>query len=328
MVKGLFILKPEKLLWQSIDDESKIGNEDVKIKVIYGGICGSDVAVYHGNLPHAKYPLIPGHEILGEVIEVGEKSFIEVGTRVILIPNTFCATCEACQQGNTNICPNKASFGININGGFVEQLIVPEKYVIPVPNTLSNERAVLVEPLAVVIHAFQKVFFKDNASLAVIGCGTEGMLAIALATYLEIDVTAIDIREEKLMTIKEEYPNVKVCHANDVQANEYDVVFELAGAKESFEQSIQFVKPGGSIVAVGFTNIAEISVVEIVRKEITIKGSIIYNAPEDFITGINYLLDEKFRVEPIISEIISVAEFKKAYKMASSGKYRKIILKF
>lgn len=328
MIKGLNITKPKKISLQEIVVNERLHEDEVKIKVIYGGICGSDVAVYQGLLPHAIYPLIPGHEILGEVVAVGKNTKLNIGTRVILQPNTYCSTCETCKLGKTNICPNKKSFGININGGFAEEIIVPSKYLIPVPEGLTNERAILVEPLAVVVHAFSKVQLMKANKVAIIGCGTEGMLAISLATYLGLAVTAIDIRHEKLSTIKAAYPNVQVLHPSELIENTYDIVFEAAGTKQSFEQSVQITKPGGHIVVIGFTKLAEIRVIDVVRKEITIKGSIIYRAPQDFLTSFDYLLDERFHVMPIISQILPVSQYEQAYEMATSGKYRKIILQF
>ena len=91
-------------------------------------------------------------------------------------------------------------------------------------------------------------------------------------------------------------------HPDEVKENQFDIVIEVAGAKESFEQSIDIVKPGGKIVAIGFTNMAEVPVTKLVRKEITIKGSIIYSVPEDFIYSIDYLMDSYFHVEPVISQ--------------------------
>lgn len=328
MNKGLCIKRPEKIILESLPVQDNLKENEVKLKVIYGGICGSDVAVFKGLLPHAHYPIIPGHEILGKIIDVGSQVNLEIGARVIVQPNTYCGSCEACKSGKTNICPYKSSLGINVNGGFAEEIVVPAKYVIPVPDKLTNERAILIEPLAVVVHALSKVRIDQNTTVGIIGCGTEGMLAIALASYYGAKVTAIDIKKEKLKIVAEHYRETIVLHPDEVKENQFDIVIEAAGAKESFEQSIDIVKPGGKIVAIGFTNMAEVPVTKLVRKEITIKGSIIYSVPEDFISSIDYLMDSSFHVEPVISHIVSIEQFERAYELALSGKYRKIILKF
>ena len=327
-MKALYIEKPGEITWKTVSAGANINNDEVKIKVIYGGICGSDVSVFKGKLPHAEYPVVPGHEILGKVVEAGTDTNIHVGQRVVVQPNSYCGRCEFCQNGKTNICPEKKSLGINEDGGFAEEFIVASKYVIPVPEQLPNERAILVEPLAVIVHALKKVRIDADTSVAIIGCGTEGMLAVALASYFGGKITAIDINPEKLSKVQEHYPDIVTKHPDEVTENQFDVVVEVAGVRASFEQCIEIVKPGGSVVAVGFPAVAEIPVVKMVRKELSIFGSIIYNVPDDFLASMEYLLDENFFVEPIISEILPVAEFEKAYEKAVSGKYRKIVLKF
>ncbi|MEI3611328.1 zinc-dependent alcohol dehydrogenase [Pseudogracilibacillus sp. SO30301A] len=327
-MKTLYIEKSGKITWKTVPAGEEVNNDEVKIKVIYGGICGSDVSVFKGKLPHAAYPVVPGHEVLGEVVETGAETDIHVGQRVVVQPNSYCGRCEFCQKGKTNICPEKKSLGINEHGGFAEEFIVASKYVIPVPEQLAKERAILIEPLAVIVHALKKVNIDAETSVAIIGCGTEGMLAVALASYFGGKITAIDINPEKLQKVQEHYPDIVIKHPDEVEENQFDVVVEVAGVRASFEQCVDVVKSGGSVVAVGFPTVAEIPVVKMVRKELTIFGSIIYNVPEDFLKSIEYLLDEKFYVEPIISEIIPVAQFEEAYEKAVSGNYRKIVLEF
>jgi L-iditol 2-dehydrogenase len=327
-MKALYIEEPGKISRKEISNQTKVNNDEVKIKVIYGGICGSDVSVFKGKLPHAIYPIVPGHEILGEVVEVGENVNVKIGERVVIQPNSYCGECEFCKKGYTNICPEKKSMGINVNGGFAEEFTIKSKYVVPVPEQLSNERAILIEPLAVIVHAINKVQIDSEKSVAIVGCGTEGMLAVALVSYLGGKITAIDVNPEKLNKIKEYYPEVSIKLPNDVREDQFDVIIEVAGVRESFEQCVEIIKPGGSIIAVGFPKIAEIPVVKMVRKEISIFGSIIYNNSDDFFESINYLMKDKFFVEPIVSEILPSSQYEEAYQKAALGKYRKILLNF
>lgn len=327
-MKGLYLEEPGKVAFTTLPNERKIAEDEVKLRVIYGGICGSDVGVFKGKLPHAAYPVVPGHEILGEVVAAGALSGVEVGKRVVVQPNSYCGICEYCRAGKTNICPEKKSLGMNVNGGFRNEFVIPGKYVIEVPDELSNERAVLVEPLAVIVHALKKVDIGPGTSVAIIGCGTEGMLAVALASYFGANVTATDINPEKLEKVKEHYQDITIVQPDEVATNAFDVAIEVAGVRASFEQCVEIAKPGGAIVAVGFPNLAEIEVVKMVRKELTIYGSVIYNAPADFYSSINYLMDKEFYVEPIISEILPASNYEEAYEKACSGKYRKIVFKF
>ncbi len=322
---GLYLNNPSEIkLIQS--PSPQLRDDEVRIKVIYGGICGSDISVFKGKIAHAVYPIRPGHELVGEIIEVGKDANIESGKRIVVAPNSFCGKCEYCLNGKPNICENKKSLGVNTDGGFSEEFTISSKYILPVPEHLSDEKAVLIEPFAVIVHAFEKIEIKKGTSVAIIGCGTEGMLAITLAHYLGAEITAIDINPSKFEKVRS-IGNIHTCLPQDVSGC-FDIVIEAAGVKQSVEQAIELVKPGGSLVMVGITAEATFPVIQIVRKEITIYGSIIYNFPADFHKSIAYLEQDDFNVDAIISKICHFKDYKEAYEDAVSGEYGKIILKF
>jgi L-iditol 2-dehydrogenase len=323
----LYLKNPKDMELRQVESLPAPANEEVKIKLIYGGICGSDLRVFQGSVQYASYPLRPGHELLGTIIEAGKEVPYKVGTRVVVFPNSFCGECDLCLKGKTNICRQKKSIGVNTDGGFSEEFIISAKYVLPVPDDIPDERAVLIEPLAVIVHALKKVEITKDTSVAIVGCGNEGMLAAALATHLGARVTAIDINPAKLELVKS-LGNIRTLYSEEVGNETFDVVIEAAGAKKSVEQGIQLVSPGGAMVMIGFTPQAELPVTHVVRNEITLYGSIIYAFPTDFEQSIDYLRNENMNVDPIISKIIPFTEFKEAYETALSGDFGKIILNF
>ncbi|WP_088104454.1 zinc-dependent alcohol dehydrogenase [Halalkalibacter urbisdiaboli] len=325
---SLYLNNPSQLELKEFPSVSSLTADEVKIKLIYGGICGSDVGVYRGKIPHAIYPVRPGHELVGTIIEAAEQAVLPVGTRVVIGPNTFCSECEYCQKGLTNICVHKESLGVNKDGGFSEEFVISSKFVMPIPDHLSDEQAVLIEPFSVIVHALEKVAIKKGTSVAIIGSGTEGMLAISLAHFLGADITAIDINEDKLTKVENSFQGVKTALPADVSENTYEVVIEAAGVAASVAQAIEIVKPGGDIVLVGMAPEANLPVVRIVRKEITLYGSIIYNFPADFQKSVEFLSQDSFNAEPVISKILPFKDYATAYEDAVSGKYGKIILNF
>ncbi|WP_342505155.1 alcohol dehydrogenase catalytic domain-containing protein [Sporosarcina sp. FSL K6-2383] len=325
---GLVINKPGELELKEFPSTFLLKDDEVKIKLIYGGICGSDLSVYKGKLAHATYPIFPGHELIGTILEVGKEVNYEIGKRVVIMPNSFCGECEFCRKGRTNLCEHKQSLGVNMNGGFSEEFIISGKYIIPIPEELSNERAVLIEPFAVIVHALEKVEITKDTSVAIIGCGTEGMLAMTLVNYFGANITGIDIHQEKLGKVTSCYPHTQAKLPQDVTGELFDVVIEAAGVRSSFEQGIELVKPGGAMISIGITQEATIPVIQVVRKEITLLGSIIYNLPGDFLKSIEYLLKEDFYVDHIISKIYHFTDYAKAYEDAISGNYGKILLNF
>ncbi|RBW70691.1 zinc-dependent alcohol dehydrogenase [Bacillus taeanensis] len=323
---GLYLKNPGEIELKEFSSSS-LKEDEVKVKLIYGGICGSDIGVYKGKIGHAAYPIRPGHELLGTIIEAGKESVHQIGTKVVIQPNSFCGECDLCVEGKTNICRHKQSLGVNTDGGFSQEFVISSKYVLPIPREMADERAVLIEPLAVIVHAFKKAAITKGTSVAVVGCGTEGMLAIALAHYLGAEITAIDINEKKLEKAQRSW-GITPARPQDIKDETFDVVIEAAGVKSSVEQAVDITRPGGSVVLVGLTPEANLPVVKIVRNELTLYGSIIYHFPDDFLQTLHYLKQDGFKVEPIISDIIPYQEYKRAYEAAVSGEYGKIILDF
>lgn len=323
----LFLKSPNDVELRRAEALPELKDDEVKIKLTYGGICGSDLRVFQGKLGYAAYPLRVGHEIVGTIIEAGKDAKYAVGTRVVVIPNTYCGQCEMCRQGKTNICPDKKSLGVTIDGGFAEQFIISSKYVLRIPDDLPDEKAILIEPFAVVVHAFNKVHITKDTTVAIVGCGNEGMLAALLALHLGANVTAMDINPVKLDLIRS-FGDIAVVHSEDVGNETFDVVIEAAGTRESVEQGLHLVKPGGSIVLIGITPEASLPVIRVVRNEITLFGTIIYSVPDDFIKTIEYLRNEQFDVSPIVSKVVPLTQYKHAFETALSGNHGKIILDF
>jgi len=323
----LYLNKPEELILRQAEPLRRINDNEARLRIVYGGICGSDLRVYKGSIPYAAYPLRPGHEVVGVVVEAGAKVQYQAGARVLVFPNTFCGTCEFCLTGRTNICTQKTPIGVSADGAFAQEMVVDAKYLVPVPDDVSDEMAILIEPLSVTVHALRKAHIAEGRSVAILGCGTEGLFSIALAVYAGAKVTAIDVNPHKFDLAKR-LGDVRVLHPQDVQDELFDVVIEAAGVRSSIEQSMQIVKPGGEIVAIGISGEkVDYPVMKIVRSEITIHGSIIYTM-DDWAEAIRYVQDPAFKIAPILSKIMPMQEYQQAFSDALSGEYAKIVLQF
>jgi L-iditol 2-dehydrogenase len=323
----LFIEKPGDLkMRKSAPAPAPKGNE-VKVKVIYGGICGSDLRVLRGTVPYATYPCRPGHEILGTVLEAGEKSPYKIGTKVVSFPNTYCGQCEFCRQGKTNICKEKKAFGVTCDGLFAQEIIIDTEFVVPIPSNMPDERAILAEPFAVAVHVLKRTDMKGK-SVAVVGCGTEGLLTVALLNHMGADITVLDINPIKMEKARSFNKAIKAVPIAAVKDQQYDVVIEAAGVKASFELAFQLVKSGGAMIQLGITgDQINYPALRITRGEINIYGSIIYTK-KDFAEAIAILRDPTFNVAPILSRIDPLSKYQEAFADALTGNYAKIILDF
>jgi len=179
--------EPEKMSLEEVP-VPEVGPEDVLVKVKACGICGSDVAYYFGasslETPTGKGPLILGHELSGEVVEVGEiprkKGLFAPGDRVAVDPVQYCNACRICKKGYVNLCENKQVLGVSVNGGFAEYCLSHYTGLHKIPGGVSYEEAAMTEPLADAVYAVQKMAIQPGDVCVVIGPGTIGIMMLQL----------------------------------------------------------------------------------------------------------------------------------------------------
>lgn len=324
----LYLAEPGKLSIREATPVQALKENEARVKLIYGGICGSDLRVFRGTIPYAEYPCRPGHEILGTVIEAGKNSPYKPGTRVLSFPNTYCSRCEFCKQGKTNICPSKKSFGVTMDGLFADEIVIDSEFLVAVPPDVANKRAILTEPFAVNVHALKRANITKGTSVAVVGCGTEGLLSVALLDYTGADITVLDINPDKMEKAKSFNQNITILHPGDVKDQVFDVVVEAAGVRAAIEQAFLLVKPGGAMITLGITgDEVRFPSLHVTRSEMTIYGSIIYTK-DDFKEALDLLKDPGFNVSPVLSKIVPFRQYEKAFDDALSGSFTKIVLDF
>src|SRR5947209_502167 len=194
-MRAAILEAPRRLVVQETSEPHPTDGE-VMLAVEAVGVCGSDLPVFQGTRP-VTYPLILGHEAIGRVVEPG-RSQLDQGTRVVVEPNIPCGVCPVCRRGWGNLCPNKRSLGLNAPGAFADRVAVPAEFVHPVPPEIAARDAVVLEPLAVAVHAFKLGEVAAGDAVAVIGCGNEGLLLTQVAVARGARVLAADMREDRL----------------------------------------------------------------------------------------------------------------------------------
>ncbi|SDH99803.1 zinc-dependent alcohol dehydrogenase [Alteribacillus bidgolensis] len=325
--QSLVITGPYTFNRESAAVKPKAAEGHARVKTEYGGICGSDLSVYKGKLAHANYPVVMGHELYGTVVEADDKGLFTEGQKVVVQPNLSCGECDLCHKGKKNICRNKQTLGVTKDGGFTSYIDVPVTNLLTIPEEMDGKLAVLIEPLAVVVHAFRNVTVEKGDTVAVLGCGTEGMLSSILANLLGADVTAVDINEEKLKRM-DVHKEIKA-GLPEMLEEEYDHVVEAAGVPKTIEQSFDVVKPGGNILAVGITGEpVNIDVNKLVRSEVSVFGSIIYDFPKDFERALHFLKNNPEPFSHVVSEIYPFSDYEKAFETALFGTAGKVLIDF
>jgi len=156
------------------------GPDEILVAVARVGICGSDLHAYHGRHPFIQLPVVPGHEFAGAVVEVGANvhDFVP-GQRVTVEPSLVCGVCHNCTRGRYNICERLRVIGCQTTGALGEYLAVPASKTLLLPDSVTWDQAVMVEPLAVAVHAVRLARFQSvqpGANVLILGAGTIGLM--------------------------------------------------------------------------------------------------------------------------------------------------------
>ncbi|RIW29181.1 alcohol dehydrogenase [Bacillus salacetis] len=181
-MKSAVVVEPNKVEIQNIDIP-KTGDNEVLIKVKTVGVCGSDLHLFHGTHAFRNPPAILGHEIAGEIVEVGEGvTKFKVGDRVTVEPHIGCGECEYCKKDLLNLCTGKKAPGTpGWIGTFSEYFNAPEQTVYKLEDNVPYEIGTLIEPLAVGIHAISRIAVQERDTIAILGSGTIGLLTLVAA---------------------------------------------------------------------------------------------------------------------------------------------------
>ncbi len=179
-------------------DDPKPGADEVLVRTRLTGVCGSDMHAYHGSQPFFKYPEIPGHEVVGDVVEAGSGASAEPGQRVVLDPTINCGVCRPCSLGRYNCCTDIKVIGVHAPGTFAELFVAPAKRLHVVPDSVSDEMAMLVEPLSIAHHATDRADITPGDTVAIIGGGTIGLSLLLMAQARGGRCAVLDLEESRL----------------------------------------------------------------------------------------------------------------------------------
>lgn len=328
-MKAALLLAPRQIQVQDVT-EPELGNTDVRIKPIRAGICGSDVSLFLGHRTAPAYPLLLGHEVIGRAVAVGQDvTTIRVGQRVIVEPNYPCGTCAFCRSGRGNICPNKKSVGVTIPGCFAEAFAAPAEFVWPVPDAVTDEDAVAIEPLAVSLHALWQSGAQLGDRIAVIGCGSTGLLLVQAAVAQGTRVFAHDKLEPKIEMAHKLGAEVRtgVDIAQLWRDEGVTSVFECAGASATVELALSAVPRGGQVVLLGLSSSqANFQPLRFVREGLRVSGSIIYDHPHDFARAISLVEQKILSPSSIVSHRFPFSDVLHGLEVASTGEAGKVLL--
>lgn len=317
-------------------DVPQAGADDVVVRVAACGVCGTDVHIFHGGF-RASYPVIPGHEFAGEVVQAGEHvSHVRVGDRVAVDPNIHCGVCPYCRRGLAHLCENLGAVGVTLPGGFQEFCRVPAKQVHRLPEGLPLEEAAFAEPLACCVHGIDQAGIDVADTVVILGAGTIGLLMVQLARLAGAREVIVSEPSAAKADLARRLGADQVVDplADDVQAAVMertgigaDVVIECVGSPRTVAQAIGLARRGGRVVLFGVSpRDAEVPVrpYDVFLNELTIVGS--YVNPFTHARAIELLATGRVSVRDLVSHRVPLAEFGQAMALAERGGGVKILV--
>jgi 2-desacetyl-2-hydroxyethyl bacteriochlorophyllide A dehydrogenase len=324
---------PRELRLESRDALAPGAGEAV-VQVRAAGLCGTDHRIWTGDRPVA-YPRVMGHELIGTVGAVGAGvDHLAPGDQVAVEPNYSCGTCPLCREGNRNLCLSRTAVGIDVDGGFAEEVLVPARCCRPAPPGIADDQLLLTEPLAVVVRAVGRGEPAAGETAAVLGVGSLGLLAVQVLKARGARVLAVSRSDRRLPLAREvgadavatATAGVDIAAARALSGREgVDLVIETAGTAEAVAQAVELCRPGGRIVLTGLPHEpTSLSFFWVVRRELRILGSMIYQ--DEFPEAMRLLATGTVRAERLVTHRFPIAEIQRAFAAHSAPDSIKVAL--
>lgn len=287
-MKAVQIVKPNQLEVIEVPMPELTEKDNVLVKMTAAGICGSDVGIYHGTNAAATYPRIIGHEMVGVVSKVGENvTHLKAGDRVIVNQVTSCGHCYPCSKNRGNVCDNLKVRGVHIDGGYREYIAVPENDCYILPESLSDEDAVMIEPTTIAIQSCTRAELEKEDMLLIYGAGALGSSILKIAHTICDHIIVADIMDDKLAEAKQNGASYTINVATEnfqEKVLEYTkgrgatVSIDAACVKNSLLLLLQATGNAGRVITMGFSTAAtEVNQFLITSKELDVRGSRLQN---------------------------------------------------
>lgn len=338
-MKAVQVVSPNDL--QVIDVEKPTIDEknNVLVRMTAAGICGSDVGIYHGTNAAATYPRIIGHEMVGVIEETaGETNGLKVGDRVIINQVTSCGHCYPCIKNRGNVCDNLKVRGVHIDGGYREFIAVPASDCYLLPDSISDQDAVMIEPTTIAIQSCTRAQLEKEDMLLIYGAGALGSSILRIARQLCDHIIVADIMDDKLAEAKEAGAKYTInAMTEDFQAKvkEYThdrgptVSIDAACVKNSLMMLLEATGNAGRVITMGFSTApTEVNQFLITSKELDVRGSRLQN--KMFGKAIEMIKDGKLDLTGSASHTFPLTQAQKAFDFVDTHdpSIRKVVFTF
>ncbi len=332
-MKAILFPGPEAISVEQVDDPT-CGPEDVIVQVSMSGICGTDVHIYR-NEYMSSFPLIPGHEFGGVVVEVGSqvKTGLKIGDRVAVDPNLYCGYCDFCRREQSNHCLNLKVVGVTRHGAFAEYVTAPARACYLVPDSLDDGQMAFIEPLACIVYGMKRVQIPPAEAVLIFGVGPIGLLLLQSLRHRGAGpIVVVDRQPDRLALAAQMGATVTLQAGPDLdgqlkalQPHGFGLVVDATGVPRVIESAFAYLRPRGQMLMFGVAPMGakiQIAPYDIFRNDWHILGS--FALCYTFQEAITWLESGVVDVRPLISHTLPLAEFSDGFHKFVAGDTLKV----
>jgi 2-desacetyl-2-hydroxyethyl bacteriochlorophyllide A dehydrogenase len=299
------------------------GPGQIVVKVDACGICGTDLHIMDGEFPPTPYPITPGHEFAGTVVEVSAdvRMDLPAGTRVAVDPSLYCGYCRRCRAGRDNLCENWAAIGDTVDGAFAEYVAVPAVNAYRLPDGFDGQLGAMVEPLACAVHGMRRLGPVFGDTVVLTGAGTMGLLLLQLLAHAGAGpVTVVDRVADRLEVARKLGAAQVATDVRALDGERFEIAIDATGVPAVLEGAAGLLDRGGRLLVFGVSP-AEASIslspFRVYNDEITVTGSMAIL--RSFAPATALIVTGAVDPRPLLSEPLPLEKFGEALNRVRAG---------
>jgi L-iditol 2-dehydrogenase len=327
-MRAIVIEQPNVVALRDVETPAP-GPGEVRVRSVSAGVCRTDLDIATGALDPrwVRFPVVPGHEWSGVIDSIGDGvTGVEPGERVVCEGNIPCLSCPRCRAGDTHLCANYDAVGFTRGGGWGEFVVVPARILHPLPDHVSFDAAVLVEPGSCVVKALDRARIEPAETVGVVGVGAMGALTVRLARLRSpATIVAYGLRDEELelalalgadaaVNVAQADPEAET---RKLAGGGLDVVVETAGAVAAAELSTRLVREGGRVVMLGIAGQGReltLPADRIPLRDLTVFGSVGYTTAA-WSKMVGLLRERLVDLDPIVTHRFPLDRYEDAFAL-------------
>lgn len=331
-MRAVVFHEPGVVTLASVPDPAPAADE-VIIKVATAGICGTDLHIYRGEYP-ARFPLIAGHEFTGEVVAAGSAAVdMRVGDRVVVDPNIACGHCAFCRNLEPNHCRNWQAVGVTRNGAFAEYVAAPARVCYRVPDHLSNAQAALIEPLACVVHALNRVRVRPGDDALIFGAGPMGLLLVQALAHSGMGQVVVVEPQPARRALAQQLGATAALPPHDqlgqtlcdLAPHGFGMVVDATGVPAVIEQALMYLRPRGQYLQFGVAPqdaTIRLRPYDLFRNDWVLIGS--FALSSTFQQAIAWASQGRFKLDALVSHSLPLGAFPAGLEQFAAGTTLKV----